>query len=454
MLLNRFSIIVATDSQNGISKNGVIPWRSSSDIKFFKDTTMFHNIIMGRKTYDSLPFKNKPLKGRKNIILSKNQGDISDIIIVSSLEDALKCQSERSEVFIIGGAEIYKEAINKYLYLCNKIYVNKFKDDYQCDLFFPFNEISHFSCQMIDHNEYISYIFSPNIIHQEYQYLNLLKRVLDNGESKIDRTKVGTLSIFGERMMFDIRDKIPILTTKKVFYSSIIKELLFFISGKTDTKILEQQNVKIWIPNTRKSFLQERGLDYEEGDYGASYGFQWRHWGAKYEGCNEDYKGKGIDQLKLLIEGIRKDPLSRRHILNAWNVSQLTEMALPPCHLMCQFNVSGDLKYLDCMITIRSNDLFLGAPFNIGSYTILTYMIGHITQLKPRNLIYIMGDAHIYSNHISQVLEQLERTPRSQFPTLSFKSPDKLKEIDDFQYEDFIIHDYISWPAIKGEMAV
>jgi thymidylate synthase len=254
-------------------------------------------------------------------------------------------------------------------------------------------------------------------------------------------------------MRFDLRDRIPILTTKKVFYDSIIKELLFFISGKTDARILTAQGVKIWEANTKKATLEKQGLTWDEGDMGPNYPHQWRHWGAEYVGCDADYTGKGIDQLQKLITGIREDPHSRRHILTAWNPSQLAQMALYPCHILAQFNVSGDRKWLDCQLYQRSGDLFLGVPFNITSYALLTYMIGHITGLRPRTLIHIIGDAHIYNNHGEQVRRQLGRHPRP-FPRLSFREATRIHEIDDFTHNSFIIEGYSSWPAITAEMAV
>jgi thymidylate synthase len=253
-------------------------------------------------------------------------------------------------------------------------------------------------------------------------------------------------------MEFDLRGKIPFITTKKLFYESVIKELLFFISGATDTKLLEQQKVTIWKKNTSKESLQELGLKYDEGDMGPGYSFQWRHFGAEYKGCDVDYSGQGVDQLQMLINGIRNDPFSRRHILSAWNPAQISEMALPPCHVLAQFYVSADKQYLDCQLYQRSGDLFLGVPFNIASYALLTYMIAHITNLKPRKLVHVIGDAHIYNNHGDQVKRQISRTPKP-FPRLTFREASKLHEIDDFTYNSFIIEGYTSHQAIQADMA-
>ena len=250
-------------------------------------------------------------------------------------------------------------------------------------------------------------------------------------------------------MEFDISKSIPLLTTKKVFYNMIIKELLWFVSGSTDSKVLEKQGVKIWAGNSSKEFLKQRKLPYREGDIGPGYGFQWRHWGAEYNGCDSDYKNKGIDQLQNLINEIKNNPNSRRLILSAWNVCQLTKMSLPPCHMMCQFNVSG--KYLDCQLYQRSADMFLGVPFNIASYAIFTYMIAHVTGLKPRKLIHVIGDAHVYVNHVDQCKTQIERKPNP-FPTLRIDGD--IKTIDDFELKHFVIENYEHHPAIRATMAV
>ena len=402
------------------------------------------------------------LPKRRCVIVSRTwkQEDHPEIGVYPSLIDALAgiggSINSYDEVFVAGGEQIYNQAIKDFLYLCDKILVTKFKTDYTCDQFFDYDNVKNLP-QAIDPvktRDYTRYTFVPDVKHDEYQYLNVLKTVMDTGEIKPDdRTGVGTKSIFGAKMVFDLRDYVPILTTKRIFYDLIIKELLFFISGKTDTKILSSQGVKIWDANTKREKLQSLGLKWNEGDMGPGYSHQWRHWGAEYTGCEVDYTDKGIDQLQNLIDGIRKDPHSRRHILTAWNPLQLSQMALPPCHLLAQFNVSGDRKWLDCQLIQRSGDMFLGVPFNITSYALLTAMIAHITGLHPRTLIHIIGDTHIYNNHGEQVRRQLARHPRP-FPKLSFREASRIHEIDDFTFNSFIIEGYSSWPAITAEMAV
>jgi len=465
MALSTFSIFVSIDAGNGIAKDGEIPWESRSDGKFFRDTTYGRGrnaVIMGRNTYESIPEEARPLEGRHNIVISRTWKQESNpgITICENLLEALAViggtAKNYDDVFIIGGEQLYREAIFDYGYLCNRIYVTRFKTDYGCDQFFPWEAVCKMKTLQDPQKtrDYTRYIFKPKEKHPEYFYLKSLQQIIDEGETKIDRTNTGTLSCFGLKMEFDISNRIPILTTKKVNYDSIIKELLFFVSGKTDTKILEAQNVKIWEGNTSREFLDSQKLrEYEVGDMGPMYGHQFRHWGAEYKGADQDYTNQGIDQLAKIIENIKTNPHSRRHILSAWNVSDLDKMCLNPCHCLVQFNVSGDRRFLDCQLYQRSGDMFLGIPFNITSYCLLTYMIAHVTGLKPRKFIHIIGDAHIYSNHLDQTRRQITRTPRP-FPKLSFRGGARIHNIEDFTFSSFVIEGYNSCPAIIGKMAV
>lgn len=286
--------------------------------------------------------------------------------------------------------------------------------------------------------------------HDEQQYLNLIEQIIKNGIEKGDRTGVGTISIFGTQMRFNLRDSFPLLTTKRVFWRAVVEELLWFIDGKTDVKSLQDKGVHIWDGNSTKEFFNKNGLiDREEGDLGPIYGFQWRHFGAKYKTCHDNYKNEGIDQLNQIIETIRTNPNDRRMIMSAWNPMDITQMALPPCHCLAQFYVANG--ELSCQMYQRSADMGLGVPFNIASYSLLTYMIAHITGLKPGDFIHTMGDTHIYTNHIEPLKEQLTRTPRK-FPKLSIKR--KIENIDDFKLDDFELTDYKPYPKIYMEMAV
>ena len=262
------------------------------------------------------------------------------------------------------------------------------------------------------------------------QYLDLLNRIMTEGAVKHDRTGVGTKSVFGHQMRFDLSEGFPLLTTKKVHLKSIIYELLWFIAGDTNIKYLKEHGVSIW----------DEWAD-ENGDLGPVYGHQWRSWNSS--------GGAPVDQLSQVIETIRKNPDSRRMLVTAWNPSDVDKMALPPCHCLFQFYVA-DGK-LSCQLYQRSADTFLGVPFNIASYALLTMMIAQVCGLKPGDFVHTTGDTHIYLNHFEQVREQLSRGPRP-LPRMIL-NPD-VKSVFDFKYEDFTLEGYDPWPAIKAPVAV
>jgi len=251
-------------------------------------------------------------------------------------------------------------------------------------------------------------------------------------------------------MVFNL-NRFPLLTTKKMGYKTILRELLWFIKGSTDNQELKDKHVNIWSQNASKEFLESRGLAYEEGDLGPVYGFQWRHCGAEYKDCKTDYSGKGIDQLKWLIGEIKNNPSSRRLILNAWNVDDLDKMALPPCHILSQFYVNQKEGTLSCQLYQRSGDMFLGVPFNIASYAFLTYILCKLTGYRPGNLHHVIGDTHIYEEHYHGVNEQLRRVPK-QFPELVIS--DELRSIDAIDDSMFSIKDYKCYSTIKAPMKV
>jgi thymidylate synthase len=286
--------------------------------------------------------------------------------------------------------------------------------------------------------------------HDETQYLDLIQTIMEHGQEKGDRTGVGTKSIFGAQMRFNLRDQFPLLTTKRVFWRGVAEELLWFIAGNTDASTLSQKNVRIWDANGSRDFLDKRGLHHrEEGDLGPVYGFQWRHFGADYVDMHTDYSGQGVDQLAQVIHTIRTNPNDRRIIMSAWNPPDIPKMALPPCHAFVQFYVcNGELS---CQLYQRSADMGLGVPFNIASYSLLTYMIAHVCHLKPGDFVHTLGDAHVYLNHIQPLTLQLQRSPRP-FPRLEIRRP--LTEIDHFVTQDFILHDYQPHPKIPMDMAL
>lgn len=324
--------------------------------------------------------------------------------------------------------------------------------------------------------------------HEEYQYLDLMQTILETGHKRLDRTGTGTLSVFAPKQLrFSLQnDTLPLLTTKRVFWRGVIEELLWFLRGDTNANHLRRRNVHIWDGNASREYLDSVGLsDRPEGDLGPVYGFQWRHFGAEYIGFGNDnetddmitdeqlrmYKGKGFDQLADVIDKIRNHPHSRRIIMSAWNPADLCKMALPPCHMFCQFYVENhdetQKPKLSCMLYQRSADTGLGVPFNIASYAALTHIIALVCDMLPGEFIHTIGDAHLYLNHLDAVKEQLAREPRT-FPRLKISETIQREEneevfnlrgsglsgIEKLKVEDFEIVDYKPCPKISMKMSV
>lgn len=287
--------------------------------------------------------------------------------------------------------------------------------------------------------------------HEEYQYLNLIQDLLNEG--KLEEGRNGkTLRGVGAAMHFSLENgKIPVLTTKKTAWKTGTRELLWFIKGQTDNKILTDQGVGIWKGNTTAEFLEKCGLDYEPGrSIGSMYGFQARFWNAAYTGCETDYTGQGIDQLQKVIDDLKNPETrnSRRHVVSVWNPEQLDQGVLNPCHILYQFVVTDGNK-LSCLLYQRSSDALLGKPINYISYSILTCIIAKICDLEPYEFIHYGGDVHLYDDHVEQAREQITREPYP-FPTLEILN--KRDNINDYVIEDFKLHDYQYHPAIKGAM--
>jgi thymidylate synthase len=311
---------------------------------------------------------------------------------------------------------------------------------------------------------------APNKNHEEYQYLNLIRDILRDGEHRPDRTGTGTLAIpFPPQHKYALSKPdgtpiLPLLTTKRVFFRAVLAELLWFISGDTSAKTLQDQNVKIWDGNASRQYLDSVGLSHrEEGDLGPVYGFQWRHFGAEYQDRHADYSGQGVDQLAEVVRKLKENPYDRRIILSAWNPADLKKMALPPCHMFAQFYVSFPASAptradgskqgtLHALLYQRSCDMGLGVPFNIASYALLTHMLARSCDLLPGSLTHTMGDAHVYMDHREALEEQIKREPR-EFPTLEL-APEAGCSIDGWKVEDFKVVGYEPHKGIAMKMSV
>ena len=486
-----FKIIACVDSKFGIGKNGKIPWYNPEDLRWFAKKTANSVIIMGRKTHESI---GKVLDNRINVVISSNDSNGSnssnssngsndsntgndkqsdDVYIASNLNDALAISAGfYKNIYVIGGGTVYQEAIIHPL--CRKLIITHLPDSYDCDVVFPqippniYNNVVLYRHPKF--NLQIKLYYRSN--NSESEYLGLLRRVL--AAPQIDnRTDTPTQSVFGELIKYPLQDEvgnniIPLFTTKFVPFRLVYEELLWFLCGSTNTDYLKLKNVGIWDANSTTKFLESAGLpQYREGELGPVYGHQWRRFNAPYvPECNiaDPPNSAGfVDQISELIKGLKTNPLSRRHVVSAWNPQQLKEMALPPCHLLFIFNVqkspdTASNKYLlNCHLTMRSNDLFLGHPFNAASYATLTHMIAKICDMTPGELAISIADAHIYINHINAIKEQLSRKPYG-YPQITFSEKiekmfnDDLLTIDDFKSDDVGVVNYYHQGRIAANM--
>lgn len=499
MLINKdmaaTAIVAASSATRGIGWKGDLPWSLPGDLKYFAKVTKGNHpppqeegvnpkmnaVVMGRKTWNSIPDKFRPLKGRHNVVLTRDpqkfiggQAIPPGVLVASGLQDAWQQlgalpKDELGEIFVIGGAELYERSISEKYVQTVMLTSVETPPEMEFDTFFPdlfgncdddeseWKECEGASDGIVHEEKGLSYRFLKyqRSNKEEEQYLSLIRKILKEGIERGDRTGTGTKSLFGAQMRFDLRDgTLPLLTTKKTFWRGVAEELLWFISGSTNANLLKEKNVRIWDGNASKEFLESRGLGHrEEGDLGPVYGFQWRHFGADYKDMHTDYTGQGVDQLAQCIDKIKNNPEDRRILMSAWNPSALDEMALPPCHLLCQFYVDTTKNEVSCHMYQRSADMGLGVPFNIASYALLTHLVAHVTGRKPGDLVHTLGDAHVYLNHIEPLKEQLERSPRA-FPKIFIDDPEKTKTIDDFTYKDLHVVGYNPYEKISMKMAV
>ena len=365
------------------------------------------------------------------------------------------------KIFIIGGKVIIEKTIINYPQYLNNVYITHIRRNFDGDVFISKNIYRKLHLEDVKEDifnvdnkptkiHFSIYKLTQNI-HEEYQYIRLLERIIYEGNDCPDRTGVGIKSIFGCQMKFDLSRGFPLLTTKKVFLRGIIEELLWFLRGETDSKILEEKKINIWKGNTSREFLDNVRLNHlSEGDIGAGYGFQFRHYGAIYRGCDEDYTNEGFDQVNYVINLIKNNPNSRRILINLWNPNELDNVVLPPCHMVYQFRVYDNKLY--CSLYQRSGDMGLGVPFNIASASIMTHIFAHICGLDVGTLTHTIGDAHIYNNHIEKLKEQITRIPLP-FPKLKIKNRNQI-HVEDYKYSDFQLLGYISHDKLQMDMAV
>jgi thymidylate synthase len=502
------NIIVNVTKYKGklaIGSNNELLTKIPEDLKLFKSITTNNKnvldknvldknvldknvVVMGRKTWYSLPINNRPLKNRINIVITNNKelikknsikfrynfmyrflktSDItSDVYFFNMEQFNLFYKYLTPVVYVIGGSMIYNEFFKLYrpesVYLTESILnVNSITPD---TFFEPLGK--EYMLEKVSERKFygrVEYRFLKykliNNNFNEDEYLNLCQRVLSDGTRRDDRTETGTISKFGDRLEFDISDNVPLLTTKRVPWKSVIHELLWFTRGDTDATILSNNGVRIWDGNTSREFLDKRGLfHYPVGTLGPLYGWSMRFFGAKYSSAFSDTsnydtsKIGGVDQIDYIIKEIKNNPTSRRILMSYWNPLDFDKMVLNPCHYSVQFYVNNDGR-LDCLFNMRSSDVFLGLPFNIFSYTVLTYIIACKCDLRPGKLIYVGGDVHIYKNHIEQIREQLSRNVRSA-PKLIINQDIKYKEFSEITIDDFEIVGYYPHPSINGVMAI
>jgi thymidylate synthase len=477
-----YSAILISNKFGGVgSSSGILPFRNRWDMANFRKITQGGVVIMGRKTWESLP-RNKyrngmgvGLLGRHNIIISKtlsarssklfNNVMDNDITVFPTISDCIKfCDKipDRKK-FVIGGASLYNYFYNNRL--LQNIHITQMNENLtfaNISVDFTLRDLADspsWNLNRDTHKKFTSWSFPPSFQEFEYcefnyvnreeeMFLNTIRNILENGEERCDRTGQGSFSIFSpQEMSFDLRGgSFPLLTTRRLNLQGIFLELMWFLSGKTD---VNKSQVRIWDMNTTREFLDSRGLfDLSPGDIGASYPFQFRHAGAVYKGYESSYEGKGIDQLTRTINLLKNEPTSRRIIINLWDVSNLDRMALPPCGFCYQFYVSSRGGLITKLIQ-RSSDICLAGGWNIASAALLTYILAEATGLSPERLIWSIGDAHIYKNQVDQAREYLKRVPNKPFPKINLNCPKFIKEPEAKPEEADNIHNLIKYENIE-----
>lgn len=453
-----YDIIVACTNNYGIGLNNGMAWKCPKELEIFREKTRDSVLIMGRKTVENLPL----LKGRHIICVSRNENlDTSNYknggIVCPDLQTALIIASAKypgKKIFVAGGAQIYNECFNtRVIHNLERIHVSYMKNEYKCDTFFEPDLDNFVIAEKTEYDEFTHFTLLKTEDGEE-QYLKLLDEVYYHGAIRQGRNGM-TKSLFTRHLKFNLTQGFPLLTTKKMFTRGILEELIFFLKGETDSTILEEKGVNIWKGNTSREFLDSLGMENRKvGVIGQMYGYQWRFYNAEYdENTNKPVLNhQGIDQLKNVIDAINTDPQSRRILLTSYNPVQAEQGVLYPCHsIVIQFYVDG--TNLDMFCYNRSQDLFLGTPFNIASSAFLLSIIANICKLTPRMLNITLGDAHIYESHLDIIETQTERQPYK-FPTMQITKELTLENLETLTPKDFVISNYMCYPPIKKEMVV
>ena len=480
--MTELNVILAVDKLFGIGINGKLPWNIKEELSVFKEKTTDSIVIIGRKTFENLPkLKNRTIFviSTKYIeLMSDNFENDKDIRFFSNFEDALvEAITFNKKIFIAGGSKLYNYVFKKYKTQI-KVHISFIDDEYKCDTYFDKNNLEDFYIQK--ENLYVTEfdIFKHcEMKHHKYgelQYLKLLQDIIENGERRIGRNGE-VISDFCKHLKFDLQEGFPLFTTRKMYLKGIIEELLFFIRGDTNTKILEEKGINIWKGNTSREFLDSNGFnDRKEGEMGPMYGSIWRNFnGFKFEGqenskkidiyyksYNKDnmnyYTDKidsikfNFDQLKYIINEIKTNPTSRRILMTSYNPAQAEQGVLYPCHsITLQFYVFD--RFLDIFCYNRSSDSTLGLSYNCASTSLLLMIIAQLTNLVPRYVNISLGDVHIYKDHENDVKTQLERIPYT-FPILTLPSFSNLEEVEKLTYKDFTLENYQCYPSIKMKM--
>lgn len=457
----------------GNSETNDLITKIPQDLQHFKQMTFGHVIVMGRLTFKSI---GKLLPGRTSIIVSKTMDYNLDLGQSYTVERDLNFLRTRTfpgqKVFVIGGGEIYSQVFSEFASLIDKIYLTElpkppeYMKTVTCDMF-----DDRFSLEQVKPLEPSEKSWPRVLVYSqkepgtcksyERHYLETVSGLIESGDCRTDRTGTGTLSQFTSNFEIDVSKTVPVLTTKRVAWKSCINELLFFLRGDTDTKKLEALGCNIWTGNTSRAFLDSQGLDYDTGLMGPLYGFQWRYWNGSYNSTtgknivSDVNVVSGFDQLEYCINLLRTDPTSRRIVMSAWNPSTFGHCVLEPCHILVQFYTRqvGLDTFLDLHYTMRSNDWFLGQPFNTFSYTVLLYLVAAKTGYLPGKLAFTGVNVHLYLDHVKPAMIQLERQCHPE-PVLVLSKNCIEKDFKDLSITDFDLVGYLPAPAIKAKMAV